>query len=372
MEQFKRVSLDGPKAGEFQAMTLNMGTAYGLALQGLGLAALEANLMPTGVIRDAMWKRKVKWFGIAAGIAIAAGAAMFIRPFLDSQDVANEPPSPTIAQVVRDAGKLKTEAAPLTSVSLSDTIATDVMGLLEGREYFAHIINDVGTMMQDASDKAKAVEGFKSGPAYTVTSLNTEFVPVVAGEGGAAPAPDPANPLAGQPKIEVRMHVTTTVPDAQKFTISTIDEWLRTNAKRPGLPYQIVIGKNPSIKGDTHVAAGAATPGDNPREESRGAGGGGGKGGGGRPGTVILGGGPGAEQITIRGGGGGGGGRGGEQGQPTPPDQREQAALEQLRKLAQLPGAPALEAGTATTHFDVTWEAVILPKEAPAPTGGTQ
>ena len=248
-------------------MTLNMGTAYGLALQGLGLAALEANLMPTGVIRDAMWKRKVKWFGIAAGIAVAAGGAMFIRPFLDSQAVANEPPSPTISQVIRDAGKLKTDAAPLTNPSLSDTIASDVMGLLEGREFYAHIIGDVGKMMQDASEKAKSVEGFKEGPAYTVMSLDTEFLPAAAGEG--APAPDPASPLANQPKIEVRMHVSTTVPDAQKFTISTIDEWLRANAKRPGMPYEIVIGKNPSIKGETHVTQrcggpGAGQPGEEP------------------------------------------------------------------------------------------------------------
>ena len=38
--------------------------------------------------------------------------------------------------------------------------------------------------------------------------------------------------------------------------------------------------------------------------------------------------------------------------------------METLKKLAQLPGAPPLEPGTTTTEFEVTWEAVILPKEA--------
>src|SRR5262249_54315566 len=60
MEQFKRLSLDGARAGEFQHASLTMATAYGLALQGVGLGAIGANLMPTAVIRAAMWERKVK------------------------------------------------------------------------------------------------------------------------------------------------------------------------------------------------------------------------------------------------------------------------------------------------------------------------
>jgi type IV pilus assembly protein PilM len=356
MEQYKRLTVDGPKAGEFQAMTLNMGTAYGLALQGLGMATLEANLMPTTVIREAMWKRKVKWFGVAAGIACAAGAAMFVRPFLDSQDVANNPPSKVIADTIRDAGKLKTEAANLTQTSVSNTAASDVMGLLENREYFAYIVGDVRQMLAASQLAAATVPGFKPGtPAYVVESVDTHFIPPAAPAEGAAP-----DPAADKPRIQITMKVSTTVPDAQKFAISTIDGWLRQNAKRAGVPYELVIGTNPSRKTGERTTEAAATPGtpggQPPIELGRGGDAGGGRGA--RPGAQVMGG-----QQETRGGGGD------QPERSRQPDQRAQAALEILKRLAPTPAAPALEAGTRTTDFEVTWDAVIMPKEA-KPDGG--
>src|SRR5690606_17234164 len=66
IEQFKRISVEGAEAANFQEASVNLATAYGLALQGLDSAALEANLMPPVVVREAMWKAKYKWFAVAA------------------------------------------------------------------------------------------------------------------------------------------------------------------------------------------------------------------------------------------------------------------------------------------------------------------
>jgi type IV pilus assembly protein PilM len=363
MEQFKRLSLDGPRAGEFQALTLNMATAYGLGLQGLGMATLEANLMPVQVIKGAMWKRKVMWFGAAAGIAVAAGAAMFIRPFIDDSAVASEPPAPIIKETIATAQRLKTEANDLTSTSLSNTAASDVMALLESRAIYAQIVDDVGQMNKAAQDKAPAPAEGKPSVAIVVNSLDTMFTPpdTSAAAGGT---PAPADASAQMPRIQVRMSCTTSVPDAQKFVISTVDEWLRKNAKRPNMPYEIVIGPHPSSGFvTTKTAEAAATPG---------APGGAGEGmptmpnrpppilvGGGGKGVVIGGG---ATQMGERGGGGGGANE-----PPPPPDQKAQAAIDQLKKDAPLPGAPQPEPGSSVTKFDVVWDAVLVPKK---PEGG--
>lgn len=354
MEQFKRVSVDGPKAGEFQAMTLSMATAYGLALQGIGMAALEANLMPTAVIREAMWKRKVKWFGVAAAVAVAAGAAMTLRPFLDSQAVANEPPAPLIRQTIEKGKRLKAEAQELTGTTVTNTAATDIMALLEGRAYYGHILADVGKMMESAQQRAATVPELKGGPAYTLNTLTTQFIPPPMLEGGT---PDPA---AGPGSIRVVMKVSTHVNDAQRFTLSTLEEWLKQAGRakvRDGVPYTIEFGH--SKKGDESIAEGpAAAPGSGPMGEGDG---------GGRSGRTsqVPGG-----RIAVF-GGGQQSGQAAPTLQPEQLSQNAQAALEEVNRLAPPPTAPALEAGTKTTDFEISWDCVLLPKDA-KPAGGAQ
>jgi type IV pilus assembly protein PilM len=347
MEQFKRISVDGPKAGEFQSLTLGMATAYGLALQGLGMATLEANLMPTGVVREAMWQRKVKWFGIAAAVAVAAGAAMCIRPFLDSQAVANAPPAPVIRQVIETGNRLKTEASPLTSTTVTNTAAADVMALLENRDFYAHIVDDVNQMFRAAQDKA-GDQAPKDGPVFQISKLSADYMTSDA-PGGSDP-----NAAGAQPKIRVTCSFSTQMPEAQRFVISTVDDWLRKNAKRPGMPYDIVVGPSPSKKGKTSTSSGPAptTPGGE----------GGGESGGGRVpegrGRMIAVGTP---------------GEGGGATVPVSPREESQSksaaeAQENTHRLAPMPAKPPLPAGTTTTEFEATWDCVILPKEAK--TGG--
>ncbi len=72
-------SVDGASKGHaFNDASLNLVTAYGLALQGLGQNAVGGNLMPTTVLRKSMWKDKTRYFGMAAGIAAAAAGVMFV------------------------------------------------------------------------------------------------------------------------------------------------------------------------------------------------------------------------------------------------------------------------------------------------------
>lgn len=355
LEQFKRLTMDGPRAGELQANTLNLATVYGLALQGLGMASLEANLMPAAVIRGAMWQRKVKWFGIAAGVAVAASAAMFIRPFLDSQAVASEPQPQVVRDVISEGQRLKSAASDVMGGTVENASAAAALQLLEGREVFAHIINDVGLMMQHAKDRERSEQ-----PVYTLKKLETR---VRAGGGGGDPGMQGMGAMGGmggEPGMEaptgervmITMTLTTTHRDPARLVIGTVDEWLRQNAKREGVPYEILATRNAQVR-TTEVAE---IPAGQPMVP-------------GAPGAPSV---PGEAPTMGRGRGAAGsgalgGGDGGGDGDLLTPGrggaQDAGAASQAIRAIAPLPRPPQPEAGTRLSTVEVRWEAVLLPAQ---------
>lgn len=74
LERFNNAVPSGSlNAAQFSENLLSMGAAYGLAVQGVGLASISSSLLPTELARIAMWKRKQYWFAAAAaGLALAA------------------------------------------------------------------------------------------------------------------------------------------------------------------------------------------------------------------------------------------------------------------------------------------------------------
>lgn len=372
LEQFKRLSLDGPRAGEFQAETLNLATAYGLALQGLGLAALSANLMPTPVVRTALWKRKVKWFGAAAGVAAAAAAAMFYRPFIDSTEVASNPVPGEVRAVLTRVGQLKGEAGDVLGAASADPQVAEYMGLLQKRDIYGRLVHDVGLMLADADAKAAAAGAAGTGgakpasPAFTLTSLRTQFQGPPADGSAPPPGPDGSTPPAG-PMVAVEMVVSTTQPDPQKFVISSLEAWLRQNAKREGLPYQFVVPSRPWVMSSSAAgqpaggfgsgeAGGFSPP---PRSAA-------GPMGGIRGGQLPDGRGSGWGQPPAGGEGSWGGPESGPGAAAAPVTDAE--AAERLRRLAPLPTPPAATGSTST--FTVRWDVLLVPPEAPKPAEG--
>lgn len=60
---------------EFNDNVMSLSVATGLALQGLGLAKVNSNLLPAEVLKTILWRKKQPWFiGAAACLALSAGA----------------------------------------------------------------------------------------------------------------------------------------------------------------------------------------------------------------------------------------------------------------------------------------------------------
>lgn len=367
LESFKRLSVEGPRAGEFQDAAVNLAPAYGLALQGLGLATLEANLMPTAAVRQALWHRKVKWFGAAAAISAITAAAMFIRPFLDSQEVQANPPSPRIQQTIARAEALKSAAQDVTVAAAADYTAANMLALTRGREIYAHIVDDVARMLA-AADEALAASPLPNKPerAFRLREMRTQNL----GPGGRSTAlqkpleEDPTQRRRQEgftledlllddtriPRLEVRLVVETDVPDAQLFITQTLERWLVLNAEREGYPYRInkkqgdpaswrVTGRRVGERAaapTTQTPAGAAPQARGPE---------------GRPGfdprdPRTMGRPPRGTQIT---------GGGEEAGGPA-------GGVQDLETLAPLPLGPdeVVPPETTRTRFDVIWEIELV------------
>ncbi|MBI5865890.1 MAG: type IV pilus assembly protein PilM [Planctomycetes bacterium] len=86
LEKFNKLVTNATaNAPQFAENVLSFGPAFGLAIQGLGLSPIHANLLPPELARVAMWNRKRPWF-IAAAACFAGAAAMpWLRLSLDKQ-----------------------------------------------------------------------------------------------------------------------------------------------------------------------------------------------------------------------------------------------------------------------------------------------
>lgn len=76
---FKKLSTAGhEKSPAFAENIMSFPGVYGLALQGLGMAAVESNLLPLEVHRSILWKKKRPWFAASAACLALAGVSMWV------------------------------------------------------------------------------------------------------------------------------------------------------------------------------------------------------------------------------------------------------------------------------------------------------
>ena len=79
-DTFKRLGIGpGVSPAKFHENVGDFGIVYGLALQGLGLAKIESNLLPRTVARSMAWAGKSKYFLAAACIMLVTGMLCFAR-----------------------------------------------------------------------------------------------------------------------------------------------------------------------------------------------------------------------------------------------------------------------------------------------------
>jgi type IV pilus assembly protein PilM len=83
-DSFKRIGMGpGVSPAKFHENVCDFGVVYGLALQGLGLARIESNLLPRNIARSMAWASKGRYFVAAACMLLAVS----VQNRLDHQAV---------------------------------------------------------------------------------------------------------------------------------------------------------------------------------------------------------------------------------------------------------------------------------------------
>ncbi len=306
VDEFKRIRVEGRDAADFAANSVNMVTAYGLALQGVGLASISVNLSPVGNLREKVWQAKNRWFIAAASVAAVASAGLFVRPLMEKQFVSGDTALSRATQVTSTADGLKNRLQAAQGEGGAGSSKANVQMLLDQRGIWPQLVRDaVAATLSSDPKKELATDD----PAELVKIPNDQrrLISLQELKGEYALKPE-----GGARTIQVEMKIDYVHMDGKpnSYLDGTVGKWLRDHADRKEVPYtidpasikiaegkEVVVAEPESGKSDgaTPPEAGGTTPPSRPP-----AGGAPGSGGG-------MGGAPGAPPPPAGGGGGGGG-----------------------------------------------------------------
>ena len=150
LDSFNRISVEGKKEADFTHHSLNLVTAYGLALQGLGLEQVHANILPTRVIKQRLWRAKQPWISAAAALVAVATGAAWIRLEIDKNKFETElnNSSPRVAQVTNQANQYVDEWRQIEGGSDPRSRIENLRRTLDYRGVWPKLMRDITLAMR--------------------------------------------------------------------------------------------------------------------------------------------------------------------------------------------------------------------------------
>lgn len=292
-EGFRKLSVSGPQAAVFAEHALNMATAYGLALQGLGLEKISANILPKSVVRQRVWRSKQPMFAVAAAaMAIAVGAGAF-RWWLDST-IFRAGASSVQVRLAALSSEAKAKIQQLQNIETNADPRQEIEHIrrvLDYRDLWPKILEDIASAAasvgpqpvlltadyekhQQIPRRERRVLYFTSLKATYGTAAGPATVPMPGPAGpygygpyGYGPGPGPGMPYMGEfeygPEAMMVQQGTPASEQPEKPRSFLIEltgwtpynksrsehgavlcqqfvNWLQKNAERPDRPYKIV------------------------------------------------------------------------------------------------------------------------------------
>jgi type IV pilus assembly protein PilM len=287
LDEFKRITVAGREAASFSEHAVNMATAYGLALQGVGLAEIDANLVPVKALREQLWHAKTKWFAAAAAIVVLASATTLYHPMTSRSKMTEGEAPPEVARALQVGQQLKQEFESAKGEANVGYTAENMRRLLDYRDLWPHLLHDAHRSLQAAEPQS-----------VLLTGEPEEIREVEPGERRLVKLVDLGGeyiylPQDNARRIFVTMQVELSHDDPDLFLNRTVAKWLRENADaigvRDGAPYRILadtVSCNPTLRQDIRVTStgeesvgrsggGLPSPGPRRPRPPRGGGGGG-------------------------------------------------------------------------------------------------
>ena len=142
---FKKIRVDGKQAADFSENALNMATAYGLALQGLGMEQVSANILPEQVVKARLWKAKQPWIAAASVLVLLSVAGAWVKTASDKSAYASQKAQTDqeVNPVIDQAKRLKNELATTVQATDPRMRIENLQRVLDYRDVWPKLMEDV-------------------------------------------------------------------------------------------------------------------------------------------------------------------------------------------------------------------------------------
>jgi type IV pilus assembly protein PilM len=243
--------IDAKVAAVYSDNLLSCVSAYGLALQAMGDAAINSSLLPQKIRRERMWRDKTKWFGAAAamfvvGTAVAYGSYYYAHQQDDNDVAANQG---KINSTLTEAKRLDGQWNSIADSGGKDRAQiVQFNGLLAGRDVWNPVLRDILSTLPpgpNTPDELKAMMAIPRGKREMIVArdISTRYEPDL---GSALAMDDSAfSQLAGGGERS-GINRSGPMPAPAAATV--------TPADKPSRGYLITLHvTTPNANGDDHI-----------------------------------------------------------------------------------------------------------------------
>jgi len=275
LDEYKKITVIGREAAAFGEHAVNLATAYGLALQGVGLAPIAANLVPVHALREQMWHAKTKWFAAAAAIIVVGAASTLVHPLTDSGLLNPKSPRPVMEVLSRGQSILQDFNEAQANADVGFT-GENMRRLTDYRRVWPYLVHDAADALA-STDPQPVLLGENVDEIVKVPPKERRLVQLnhLGGEYAHAPA---GEDVPESRRIAVTMMVELSHDRPIDFLNQHVAEWLRQHTEPEGdradVPYRILldtISCNPTAResfdadGEASARRGGSSPGGSAR-----------------------------------------------------------------------------------------------------------
>ncbi len=273
LDHFKRIGVEGKKAADFAEHSLNLVTAFGLALQGLNLGQVNANLLPVGMTKQRVWQSKQPWFAAAAALMVVASVAAWVRLKVDTSlfDNAMSVSQPRVDQTLHTADEFVQMWRQIEGSSDPRRRIENLRRILDYRRVWPKVIYDLmlaaGTLdsqpelLTSDYDQIGRIDRSERRRVY-IDSISARYQlgsdDTASGSGGAQAAPgltiediwgrrsdrqvgDGSAQTPRPPSFVITVKGTTPHKNGPKLISQHMIRWIKENSERHDRPYRIMV-----------------------------------------------------------------------------------------------------------------------------------
>ena len=153
---FERLEIEGRREAALAEHAMNMYTAYGLALQGLNLDSISANLLPRQIQVRRMWKAKEPWIAAAAACVVAASGIVGARYWAaySAYESSHQQYNENIDSIYSEAQTYQAKWSEVRGNTDPREQIELYRGMLDYRDLWPKISEDITTVMNAVNPQA--------------------------------------------------------------------------------------------------------------------------------------------------------------------------------------------------------------------------